>query len=342
MAEDGTLSLQSGLLANVAMRYHELAMQRWCYSRFYVIEGYPVPVVFSTPMDAYSHFNDLWKRGSNPFAYLMEARDANGTPLYLPHPAPARYPLISIYRRRNRFRTEDNFSMHRWRRINWPTVNADVKQSDLGTVSTSYMPMGWSFDFQLDFWAVNPATVALFTQRLMWQFFRTGGNSTTWIEVIYPPPFGPQTVKLKIDGDSLEHVTEQVTPEDEQAVYRVTVNLVLEGYLVDLDIQRLPALWTLIVGNGSDPVTPDELDVLATADLRVNADNPTLESRDNVPSNDGVNEELAPFGGPEVEIISLGTEVPQTADPSSPVEVGFDGGVSSEEAFGLPVVSGGS
>ena len=64
-----------------AMRVHEVALQAWCYRHFYVAEGYPVPVVFAWPMDAFGEFNKLWQsQNSNPFAYLLNLKDSEGRP----------------------------------------------------------------------------------------------------------------------------------------------------------------------------------------------------------------------------------------------------------------------
>ena len=164
MANDKTLEVAAGGLEATSMRYHELNLQRWLSSRFFVREGYGVPVVFSTPMDAASHFKQLWSDENNPFKYLLELKDAEGTPLYEPHPSPIRYPLISVMRRGIRYRPYQNFSIHSWRHINWPTVSdpgepgpgteqqgVGLVKCDLGNVTTSRMPLDFYYCFQIYF-----------------------------------------------------------------------------------------------------------------------------------------------------------------------------------------------
>ena len=85
---DGTLDVRAGSLTGTSMRYHELALQRWLNRVFQVREGYAIPVVFTSPMDAFSQFRQLWSRDNNPFNYLLDLKDANGTPLYEPFPSP--------------------------------------------------------------------------------------------------------------------------------------------------------------------------------------------------------------------------------------------------------------
>ena len=124
---DSTLSVKAGAVGGTSMRYHELALQAWLNVWAVVRVGYPVPVIFAAPMDAFSQFEQLWAQDTNPFRYLFDLKDAKGTPLYEPFPSPMRYPIISVYRKGWKYRMYQNFSIHRWRQINWPTV------SDTGT-----------------------------------------------------------------------------------------------------------------------------------------------------------------------------------------------------------------
>ena len=58
------------------MRVHELALARWLHQNFQTRPGYPTPVVFATPMDAFAEFDRLFASANNPFAYLL--KDVNG------------------------------------------------------------------------------------------------------------------------------------------------------------------------------------------------------------------------------------------------------------------------
>ena len=98
------------------MRVHEVALQRWLYDNFFVMAGYPIPVVFSTPMDAFAEFQRLWqgKGEKNPFKFLLDAKDVNGNALYEPYPANIRYPLISVSRTGFVYRTTQSYGIHRF------------------------------------------------------------------------------------------------------------------------------------------------------------------------------------------------------------------------------------
>lgn len=297
-ADDGTLTARSGQLSSCGMRYHELALQRWLNGLFVVREGYSVPVVFTSPMDAFSYFAQLWSDANNPFDYLLNLKDANGTPLYEPHPSPIRYPLISVHRKGWKIRPHQNFSIHRWRHINWPTVASagterygpqaqgwDVTKCGLGNVTTSRMPMAWDYRFQLDHFCNRPDTQAFFVEQLMQEFWRTGGTiPQTWISVPYPG-WGNRRIRLYLDGD-----IENLTPEEPEAgknvEFRTSFTVVVEGFDVDLRYEIYPALWNVVMRFG--PVSPTQLEdcfnFTRTTDLRVACDNPSIDIRPNVPT----------------------------------------------------------
>lgn len=298
------------------MRYHELAIQRWLNGLFFVREGYPVPVVFTAPMDAFSHFTELWSATNNPFAYLYDAKDSAGTPLYQPHPAPARYPIISVHRKGWKYRTYQNFSIHRWRHINWPTesnagpalggvdaVGTDLTRCDLGNVTTSRMPMAWDFKFQIDFFCNRPDTLSFFTDRLFYEMYRTGGVPQTWIEVVYPGWFGRRLVRLYIDGD-IESLTPEEPDEGENVQFRTSFQIALEGFHSDVNFEMYPAFWTLIFQqNAGGAIAPYFLNeayrLLKTLDVRPGEENPTLNERLNVPSAGTCAEAILDLGSPE-------------------------------------------
>lgn len=291
---DTTLSVQAGDIDSVSSRYHDLWLRRWLYGLFFVREGYPTPVVFASPSDAFSQFQTLWSLDKNPFRYLLDLKDAAGTPLYEPHPSPVRYPLISVYKKGMGYRRWQNFSYHRWRHINWPTVSADVLKCDLGNVVTSYMPMAWDFRYQIDYFSMRPDSQAFWIDKYVREMHRTGGDPQTWIVVVYPG-WGTQLVRLRQDGD-IENNTPDAPPDGEHTEYRSTINLVLEGFALDLNYAVYPALWELIFRNSAEITDPqDAYTILTSADLRVNDDNPTLDSRSNVPPEGDCQQELADY-----------------------------------------------
>lgn len=323
-----TNAVQAGALDSVSSRYHDLWLRRWLYSLFFVREGFPVPVVFASPSDAFSQFQTLWSLDKNPFRYLLELKDANGTPLYEPHPSPVRYPLISVYKKSTKYRTWQNFSYHRWRHINWPTVASDVHKCDLGNVTTSQMPMAWDFTYQIDYYSMRPDSQAFWIEKLMWEMYRTGGVPQTWICVQYPG-WGPQMVRLRLEGD-LQNNTPEAPPEGEHTEYRTTIQVVLEGFSVDLDYRVYPALWELIFRDSSAVTDPAEAyTILASADLRYQDNNVTLDSRSNVPEEGDCQQELADYGATIPADISAG-DIPPVggADANSQAGVGGIAGLS--------------
>lgn len=301
---DATLNVRSGLLSSQSMRYHELYLSRWFSTWAYVREGYPVPTVFGAPMDAFGHFQQLWSGADNPFSYLLELKDAKGTPLYLPHPAPVRYPLISVFRKGWKYRTSQNFSIHRWARINWPTVSDDVSKCDLGNVTTSRMPMAFDYRFQIDHFCSRPDSQAFFIDAFFYEMWRTGGALQTWIPIEYPG-WGTQLVRMYLDGD-IDSTTPEEPADGSQVEYRTTINLVVEGFMVDLKFKILPALWTLITGYGG--VDPRRL----SEDLRARPNNVTLDSRDNVPDGTECARAKLNLGEPEVFEVDPETIAPVT------------------------------
>ena len=281
------------------MRYHELALVRWLNRIFIVREGYPVPCLLSSPMDAFAHFRNLWADANNPFSYLLALKDENGTPLYEPHPSPVRYPIISVHRKSWKPRPHQNFSIHRMRHINWPAVSdagSDVPgksnvgigltKFDLGNVTTARFPMAWNYRFQIDHFCLRPDTQAFFLAQLTKDFWRTGGpEPQTWIPVPYPG-WGEKLIRAYIDGD-IENMTPEEPEQDKNVEFRTSFTLVVEGFDVDLDYRVFPAFWTLIIGAGNsvDPTTLENgFAILAQADERIDNANPTLDSRVNVPS----------------------------------------------------------
>lgn len=290
---DRTLSARAGSLSSASMRYHELALVRWLNQWALVREGYPVPVVFSNPMDAFSHFAQLWSSANNPYKYLLDLKDEAGTPLYEPHPSPARYPIISVHRRGWKYRPGQNYSIHRWRHVNWPTtsdegptvpgkvqIGTQVYRADLGEVLTARRPMAWDYRFQIDHFCTRPDTQAFFIDQLMDQLWRAGGNPQTWLVVDFPG-YGAMQVRLALEGD-IENMTPDEAQTDKSMEFRTSINVVVEGYHVDTKFESYPALWTMTVNSVGSGTTV--VDAAFHEDLRRYGANLTLDSRSNVPA----------------------------------------------------------
>jgi hypothetical protein len=293
---DKALEVRPGSLDATSMRYHELWLQRWLYSRFYVREGYPVPVVFATPMDAFSLFSKLWADDNNPFAYLFSLKDDHGTPLYEPHPSPVRYPLISVSRQGIKLRPGQNFSTHRWRHINWPTVSdtmpipgkeqqgTDLTKCDLGEVMTSRMPMAFDYRFQIDHFCLRPDTQAFFIEKLLNQFWRSGGGMLqTWMDIEYPG-WGQQYIRLYLEGDVDNRAPEEADLQEKNVEFRTSFTVVVEGFSIDVAYETVPALWKLVATSARIEDLDQLLIPSFTTDLRTTGYNYVLESRPDIPA----------------------------------------------------------
>jgi hypothetical protein len=327
------------------MRCHELALQQWLNRKFFVREGYPVPVVFATPMDAFGQFTKLWSQANNPFQYLLDAKDDKGTPLYQPYPNPVRYPLLSVYRKGWRYRSYQNFSIHRFRHLNWPTVSTiedGLGRCELGNVMTSKMPLAYDYRFQINHFTTRPDSQAFFLEKFVREFQDTGGLPQCWIPVWYPI-WGMQLIRVYIDGD-MENASPEDADSEGQMEYNTAATIVMEGFSVDVKPEALPALWYIVFGTGGT-VDPEKLEMFYTQDARILDDNVTLDSRPNVPPDDVCQENLPVretfvdlyFGNPDIN--------PFPADRSQgtpftwPLQPGYPGGIPPSPAFGIPVLT---
>lgn len=286
-----TLNVRRGSLSSISMRYHELALQRWLNGIFLLRWGAPIPVVFTSPMDAFSLFNKLWSEANNPFQYLLSVVDDKGVPCYQPYPAPVRYPVMSVHRKGWKLRNFQNFSIHRMRWINWPTVSdaaqlndagthqqgVDMTRCNLGEVTTSRYPMAFDYRFQIDHFCNRPDTQAFFLSQLFREFWRTGGPTLqTWIKVDYPGSWGSKIVRLYVDGE-IENLTPEEPEEGKNVEYRTSFTVVLEGYDIDLNFEIYPALWKVIFREGS-VVSPAE--VTEAFDLREHPESSIIDYRE--------------------------------------------------------------
>ena len=260
-----------------ALRVHILALQRWFNGNFFVADGYPIPVTLANPMDAYAAFQALWSQENNPFAYLYDLKDENGTPLYQPYPAPLRYPIICMKLRSIAYRAEQSYGSRTFRRISYPTVSGDVKQRDLGNVTTARRPTAWNYSFQIDHFCDRPDTQAVFFQYWMRAFRGSQGAAETFIQVRYPGWVGDQTCRL-VSSD-ITNVTDDAAG-DNPTEYRTTVNITLEGYNPDLDLTLWPTFW--IASNGL-LITPDDIAKYFPYDTRPTENNPSFDTLPNLP-----------------------------------------------------------
>jgi hypothetical protein len=239
------------------MRVHELAVQRWLNHRFLVAAGYPMPVLFTKPMSAYADFRQYWQQSgpSNPFAYLLQAKDKQGKPLYQPHPAAPAYPLLTINRLSWKFAPQRNFGYDWFRHGGWLSVSKDVTRQELGEVRQTRMPQAWDYRLQIDHYCVRPDSQANFIQELQQGFFPSASVPNTWIKAAFPGILGLKLVRVLLDGDINDATEEE--PVDGYRVFRTTINVIVEGWLTDPDYLVVPALWK-VVGN-VQAVPPDTL-----------------------------------------------------------------------------------
>ena len=299
---------KTGSLDATGMRYHEVALQRWLNQVFLLRWGPPIPVVISSPMDAFAEFTRLWANADNAYGYLLQIRDAKGAQVYQPYPSPVRYPIISVYRRNYKLRPSHNFSTHRIRPVSWPTVSDSVgvvpgkpdqqgvnlHLGDLGNALTVRYPMAIDYRFQIDFFANRPDTQAYFLTQLWRQFWRTGGDQLqTWIYVDLPV-LGRKQVRLYLDGE-VENMTPEAPEDGKNVEFRVSFTVVIEGYEADLQYKIEPTLWKVVNTTGAVP--PESLGVNFTSsgtlagvdDLRgYGDDNPVVRYRSEIadmPSN---------------------------------------------------------
>lgn len=274
-----------------AMRYHDVALKRWLHSNFYVRDGYSVPVVFARAMDAYGQFQKLWSQDNNPFAYLLAAKDSNGTPLYLPHPEPPAYPLFAVERKNFRLRVEQNYGHKKFRRLDWRTV-ADVThdgltKEDLKYVTQARMPMAVDFNYQVDFLCLRADTfAALWLEPLFEKMRRGGAMFQTWI-ALPVPCFGTKLVRAYIDGE-IEDLTPPQPDDGNMVIFRGSMNLIVEGWVYDQRLYEVDTVWRAIFR----ATNPTELDPSVYEEvftqgynLRTTPNaNQVLEARSNVPA----------------------------------------------------------
>jgi hypothetical protein len=216
-------------------------------------------------MDAYGNFKNLWARSENPFKYLLELTDDAGTPLYEPYPSNPRYPLISVHKQTWRYRVGQSAGIHADRRVDWPTISPGATKAEAGYVLRHQHPLALDYVYQIDHHCRRPDTQAFFVQQVLRAFKFSGGVMQDWIPVSYPSvSYGIQPCRLNIEGE-ITNSTEAEPTQGEPVIYRTTLQVLLQGWSIDLDSALVPALWKIALS--VLPVDQDEFNSGAYREL---------------------------------------------------------------------------
>lgn len=264
------------------MRVHELALLNFLNRTFLVTEGYPVPVVFATPTDAFSKFKDLFGRTDGPFSYILDLVQADGAE-HRPHIGEVFYPLISVERKSWAPRIEQSYGLRRFRPAYYVSVSGSVTRRELANTVGSYMPTGWNYTWNIEHYCRTPETHAIFIEKLMRAFRWSGGSAQTWIPIVFPGFYGHdhKLVRLYLSGDiqDLSEPTDQNINE-----FRTGFTLVMEGYNIDQSREVVPALWTKVT-RFQDAVDPNDVQTIfsISEDLRDTGTNVVFNERTNLP-----------------------------------------------------------
>lgn len=236
-----------------SVRMHSLAMWRWLYSAFPLPKiGLPTPVVFARPMDAYGELDKIRLMSNGPLEYL------NKPGVW---PASGRVPLISFNLLNLAYRPIHSFNLGVNRHAGWPSVGTLTNIDQLSNISAIRYPTAWDYNFQVDFWTYQPDDAARYAEQLHDQLKVTSaGQPSVWIKCIYPG--GPQLVKSYMSGN-LDFPSD--SGDDRIQTYRLSFNLVMEGWRHDQTVITTPTLWYLA---NSVALGPDDLIVLGAQDLR--------------------------------------------------------------------------
>jgi hypothetical protein len=237
-------------------------------------------------MNAFSDFQRLLQQEGGPLAYLADLKNEDGTPLYQPHPAPVRLPLISVKRLDWGFDVARSFNPYWYRSAGWKTVSKDVKLDQLGEAAQIRMPQAWNFGFQVDHFALTPATQAYFISELMRSFFNSASAPYTWIPAVYPGFFGYRMIRVVLESDSIKDATED-EPAEGYRVYRTSFSLKVEGWNPDFDTYVGPVFWTLVENvQVIDPLVLNQVydvSLTKTTDMRPLQDNPLVAAAITMP-----------------------------------------------------------
>lgn len=295
-----------------AVRLHGYALRRWFYRNFLLREGFPVPVVYAVPMDAFAEFKRLWTT-TNSYDYLKTAAaQANVWPQNVVTP------LISFSFTGDHYRPDLSSNSRVNRTYAWLSAGSSttITRNFLGNVQQVRYSQGADFNFQVDFWCQRPDVQSAFFEQFA-QAFRvsSAGERQTWITVPYPVTHGTQTVRLRITSDLSNTNETSAAPDSGIVLYHTTFTVSIEGYYADRSSIIVPALW--FASFSYDNPAPTSLDAfysLNTVDLRLSgAVNPTMALRSHLPPPGGnvtvpvpVVPEPTSVGGGEIGSSSFG------------------------------------
>lgn len=217
-----------------SMRFVETGLQEW-------LAKFGTRVVFSPIPDAFSSPSNLDTNGK------QIPTDACGAPLYGNQPAAIQYPVVGVTRKGWAFRRENTWSTNPQRRLAWTTDAARPIITDINQVIRVTRPMGWDYKFQVDYYSLRPDTQAVWVEKMMQTFWRTGSQDPqTWILIPYPAWFNTRYVRVRLVGD-IDSLTPDAPAENEVIEYRASLSLTVEAYVIDHGYRMEPALKTLIV-----------------------------------------------------------------------------------------------
>ena len=274
-------------LSLTSLRVHALAITRWLNQAFYLAAGVPVPVIWATPMNAFSQFDELWNQNPSPYDYLKSWSANTANPQQgAVFPNPQRFPLINLDFKSFTYAPDRSYGGKVFRTLGWQAVDTlqtpGFTLSDLGNVQQARMPLAMDLNYQVDHWCLRPDTQAFFVEQLLETFKVSQATLQRYIPVLYPSYFGTWLVKMRLDP-TISDGTEK-DPVDNVVKYRTTFNLTLEGWRADQKIRVTPALWSISLNlNAVEPNQIEELYALNGLDLRAYQQNPVLALRTNLP-----------------------------------------------------------
>jgi hypothetical protein len=276
-----------------AVRLHGFALRRWFYRNFLLREGFPIPVVYAVPMDAFAEFRRLWT-DTNSLDYL-KSTNAQALGVW---PQNIVTPLISFVFTGDKYRPDLTASTRVNRTYAWVTAGNPAKTSinQLGNVQQVRYSQAAEFNFQVDFWCQKPETQAIFYEQLA-QAFRvsSAGTRQTWVTVPYPVTHGTQNVRLIQTSDTSNLTESQSAPEGNIVMYHTSFTVSIEGYYPDRTSFIVPTAWYMglsITQNNPSPLELTTLYLLNSGNLA--QQNPVLALRSNLPTGSS-----APPSGPD-------------------------------------------
>lgn len=244
--------VQARSFDNTCVRFHDLALQRWLNGTFDVVEGYPVPVIFASPMDAFSEFARLWSLDNNPYRYLYEAKNEYGEPLYEPYPSNVRYPVISVSKSGWSYRPNQSTTYREWRPFAWVTVDENPSRQDVGMAMIRMRPSAWDYTYKIVFLCTRQDTQARFVQQFIDAMDLSASAAQTFVNVAYPSPGVVIQERLMLSGN-IDDLTEREPGPDRPVIFQTGLTLTIEGFSVKTSWDEVPVLWQTALTEGSVP-----------------------------------------------------------------------------------------